>query len=329
MTKGKGKATVVVAEQLASAPAAWLGERTSLVWCHGDAAQLAAALPEAEALLVRTYTQVDAALLDRAPKLKVVGRAGVGLDNIDLEACRARGVEVVYTPNANTQAVVEYVFSLMLDEFRPRPELANHTDVPTFHELRRTQVGTQLEELTLGIIGFGRIGKRVGQVAHALGMNLVVCDLLPESQVRKAVDFPFYYHRNHHSAYTHSDVITLHVDGRASNEHMLDARALSHCRDHVLLLNTSRGFVIDNHALADWMQAHPRAKAVLDVHEPEPPPADYPLWELANVRLLPHLASRTEKAMENMSWVVHDVWAVLEGGKPEHSAFSAADPPSR
>jgi len=316
-----GKSKVVIAERLAAAPADWLGERVELVWCHSDSDLLDQHLPGAHGLVVRTYTQVDAALLERAPKLKVVGRAGVGVDNIDLDACRARDVEVVYTPDANTQAVVEYVFALMSDALRPRPSLTGPTSEDAFHELRQSQVGAQLEDLTLGILGFGRIGRRVGEVAHALGMNLVVCDLLPQSQVRKAADFPFDYYHDHYKACAESDVVTLHVDGRASNRHLIDAQALAHFRDHALLVNTSRGFVVDAEALAQWASDHPDAMAVLDVHEPEPPGPDYPLWHVPNVRLLPHLAARTHKAMENMSWVVHDVLAVLEGRKPQHSAL--------
>lgn len=319
MAKGDAGPTVVIAERLATPPAEWLGQRASLVWCRGDPAALDANLPEAQALIVRTYTQVDAALLDKAPKLKVVGRAGVGLDNIDVAACRSRGVEVVYTPEANTQAVVEYVLALMFDALRPRPELTGRTDPQTFHDLRKTQVGSQLDEFTLGIVGFGRIGKRVGEVAYAIGMNLAVCDLLPESQVRKAVNFPFEY-LDHRSLYRRSDIVTVHVDGRASNRHMIDAEALSHFRDQAMLINTSRGFVIDSAALAAWAQAHPRGRAIVDVHDPEPPDEAYPLWDTANVKLLPHLASRTDRAMENMSWVVHDVLAVLEGRSPEHPA---------
>jgi len=176
---------VLIAERLASAPADWLGQRAELIWADSEPAVLEQNLPEAEALIVRTYTQVTAELLDQAPKLKVIGRAGVGLDNVDVPACRERRIEVVYTPNANTQAVVEYVFSLMFDAYRPRVALDVPTQAEQFHELRQAHVGRQVEELTLGIVGFGRIGRRVGEVAYALGMNLIACDIQPESQMRK------------------------------------------------------------------------------------------------------------------------------------------------
>lgn len=308
---------VLITETLSEAASTWLGERTDVVWCSHDAPapELDAQLAEAEGLVVRTYTIVDRAFLDRAPKLKVVGRAGVGLDNIDLQSCKQRGVRVVYTPDANTQAVVEYVLALMLDHYRPRTDLPANAGSATFHSLRKTEVGTQLDQLTLGIVGFGRIGKRLGQAAHAIGMNLKVCDLLPEAELRKAVDYPFAF-VDHKTLYANSDIVTIHVDGRRDNHHMLDAAAFKHLRDDCVFINAARGMLVDADDLAEWAKTHPRAHAILDVHDPEPPTADYPLYGLPNVRLLPHIASRTHQALDNMSWVVRDVVKVLEGEEP-------------
>lgn len=314
--------TVLVTETLADAPAQWLAQRVDLVWSGlDDPDALNAHLAEADGLIVRTYTQVNDDLLDRAPRLKVVGRAGVGLDNIDLEACERRNVRVVYTPDANTQAVLEYVLGLMLDDYRPRTDF--HDDPITadrFHALRKSEVGHQLDQSTLGILGFGRIGKCLGRVAHAIGMNIKVCDLLPEAQLRKAVDYPFDF-VGHTELYSRCDILSVHVDGRASNRHLIDRAALSLLRPHCLLINAARGMLIDHEALADWLRANPAGRAVLDVHDPEPPPTDYPLYGLPNARLLPHLASRTDQALENMSWVVHDVWAVLQGREPHAPAW--------
>lgn len=313
-------ATVLVTETLAERPATWLGERAELVWGSlDDRDALHRQLADADALIVRTYTQVDDALLEAAPKLKVVGRAGVGLDNIDLEACRRRGLPVVYTPDANTQAVVEYVLGLMLDELRPRTDLPATVEPEQFHALRKSEVGRQLDQLTLGILGFGRIGKRLGRAAHALGIDLLVCDLLPEGELRAAVDYPVTF-VDHDALYAGSDVLSIHVDGRAANRHLIDAEALAKLRPNCLLINAARGMLVDAHALADWLAAHREARAVLDVHDPEPPPPDYPLYRLPNARLLPHLASRTDTALENMSWVVRDVWTVLDGRAPQYPA---------
>ena len=310
------KPRVLITERLDEQCAAWLAERADVVWvAHDDPAAMAAALPGAEGLVVRTYTQVDAALLAQAPKLKVVGRAGVGLDNFDLPACRTAGVRVVYTPDANTQAVVEYVTGLMIDHVRPKTPLPPESSAEIFHQLRKTEVGTQLDEMTLGILGFGRIGKRLGAVAHAIGMNIRVCDLLPEASLRKAVDYPFEY-VPHETLYAESDIVTVHVDGRPDNRGMLDAAAFSAMRESVLFINAARGMLVDHAALGSWASSSPRARAVLDVHDPEPPPPDSPLHALTNVTLLPHLASRTTTALKNMSWVVRDVVGVLNGESP-------------
>ena len=313
------KPTVLITETLDDKCAAWLAAHADVIWCPHDSAELDEHLARADGLVVRTYTQVNAELLGRASSLKVVGRAGVGLDNIDLDACRQRNVRVVYTPDANTQAVVEYVLGLMLDDLRPRTHLPPGCDAERFHQLRKTEVGKQLDQRTLGIVGLGRIGKKLGEVTHAIGMNLLVCDLLPEAELRKAVDYPFDF-VDHATLYTRSDIATLHVDGRLGNRHMLDAEMLAHLCNDVLLINTARGMLIDNTALADWAAAHPDARAVLDVHDPEPPSLEYPLFNLPNVRLLPHLASRTARALESMSWVVRDVVTVLEGREPKYPA---------
>lgn len=310
----------VITETLDPSCADWLGSRCEVVWHMHDAPGLDAQLADADALVVRTYTRVDDALLDQAPKVKVVGRAGVGLDNIDLDACQRRGVRVVYTPDANTQAVVEYVFGLILDHYRPRTPLAPGTDSNTFHALRKTEVGLELADLTLGILGMGRIGKRIATVAHAFGINVLGCDLVEESAIRKrmtGVPFDFVDHR---TLYAKSHILTVHTDGRPENRHLINAEALTHLRDGSLLINAARGMLVDHAALHDWLKMHPNAKAFLDVHDPEPPAHDHPLYSCTNATLLPHLASRTNTALKNMSWVVRDVVAVLEGNEPTYPA---------
>lgn len=314
---------VVITETLDPIPARWLAEQASVSWAsHEKGHPLDPYLPAADALLVRTYTQVNDALLDKAPNLKVVGRAGVGLDNIDLDACRRRNIPVVYTPDANTQAVVEYVLGLMLDAYRPRYSITQPVDAATFHKLRKEQVGRQLDELTLGILGFGRIGKKLGLLAHTLGMKVLVNDLLPEAQLRKAVAFPFDFVEPA-TLYRSSDIVTIHVDGRAENKHIINARTLSLMKPDALFINAARGMLVNNDDMAAWAHAvlHTGGRAALDVHDPEPLPADYPLYNLPNVRLLPHLASRTGPALENMSWVARDVIAVLQGRTPQFPAW--------
>ena len=309
------KPHVVITERLDDACAAWLGERAEVVWHAFDAPGIDAALADADGLVVRTYTRVDDAWLDRCPKVRVIGRAGVGLDNFDLSACARRGIRVVYTPDANTQAVVEYVTGLMLDRYRPRPVLPEAASADAFHRMRTTAVGTELAGLTLGVIGYGRIGRRITAVAEALGMRVLCCDIDPVDPLdpaRRLVD--------HDTVYAESDIVTLHADGRAANRHMIDASVFAAMKPDAMFINAARGVLVDAEACAAWLERRPDALAVLDVHDPEPPPADLRLWHLPNCRLHAHLASRTETALRNMSWVVRDVWAVLAGHEPNFPA---------
>ena len=301
---------VVQTEHLSPPAAAWLAERADLVVAAPGSATFDSAAPDAEGLVVRTYTRVDDALLDRLPRLRVVGRAGVGLDNIDQDACARRGVAVCSTPDANTQAVVEYVLCLLCDTLRPRVLLDAPVDRARWDEVRAEIVGRrQMNELRLGILGLGRIGKRVAQVAGAIGFEVEYCDLLEVPEALRHGAFPV----SAEDLFRHADVVTIHVDGRASNRHLVGERLLSLLKPDAVLLNTSRGFVLDDHALARWLRANPAGQAILDVHDPEPFTAESPLLGLPNAHLAPHLASRTDAAMGAMSWVVKDVWAALRG----------------
>lgn len=317
--------TVLITETLDESCAAWLQARlpagSRVLWAKAeDAAPLDHLLPLADALVVRTYTLVNAELLRKAPRLRVVGRAGVGLDNVDLDACKAAGVRVVSTPDANSQAVVEYVFGLILDHYRPRAPLPRRADDKTFHALRKTEVGREIADLTLGIVGMGRIGKRIATVAHALGMRVLGTDVLPEARIRDELpQVPFGF-VTHADLYRNSDIVTAHADGRAENKKLMGHGAFQNFGSQAVFINAARGMLVDDAAVAAWLCKNPEAHAYLDVHEPEPPPAGNPLWDLPNATLLPHLASRTDTAMRNMSWVVKDVLAVLEGREPKHPA---------
>jgi phosphoglycerate dehydrogenase-like enzyme len=307
---------VIQTEDLAPEAAAWLADRCDLVRAATDDPEAAILLPTASALVVRTYTQVNADLLDRCRSLKVVGRAGVGLDNIDLDACRARGVRVVHTPGANTQAVVEYVTSLLCDALRPRVFLDRPpTSLGAWQSLRKELVAPrQMGDLTLGIVGMGRIGSRVAQVASALGMRILWCDLTdkPDAPGERA---PLA------SLCERADVITVHVDGRPGNRDLLAADAFGRMKSDVVFINTSRGMVVDETACAEFMINHPAACAMLDVTDPEPFAATSPLLDIRNVHLSPHIAGATAAAKLAMSWVVRDVWRVLSGEPPEHEAL--------
>ena len=308
---------VLQAEDLDPCAAAWLAERADLRVCPFAADAFLPLLAGAHALLVRTYTRVDAALLDRAPNLRVVGRAGVGLDRIDVTECRRRGVEVVHTPDANTQAVAEYVFAMLLDALRPRLFLDAPIDADRWNALRRELTAPkQLSELTLGVLGYGKVGSRVGRAAAGFGMRVLYHDLVDIPPAARHGALPVMLD----SLLEESDILTLHVDSRPANRRLLDAALCRRLRPTGLLVNTSRGLVVDPAALRDHLVAHPESRALIDVHDPEPFDAAYPLLNLPNCHLSPHLAASTAAAHVNMSWVVRDVWRVLRNEPPEHPA---------
>lgn len=316
-TAKSAKPLAVVTEHLSEQATDWLGDRCEVVHAAVGDPRFVECASQIEALVVRTYTQVDDRLLACLPRLRVVGRAGVGLDNIDLEACRARGIRVVSTPDANTQAVVEYVVCLLCDALRPRLFLDEAVPKREWDELRQDVVGLwQMDELVLGILGLGRIGKRVAEVARAIGFTVVyhdIAEIAPES--RRGAE-PVGLTR----LFAECDVITVHIDGRPDNKRFIGRELISLMRPDAILINTSRGCVIDTHALGDWLRVNPAAAALLDVHDPEPIAEENPLLPLPNAHLAPHLASRTMTAMDNMSWVVRDVVAVLEGREPKYPA---------
>jgi D-3-phosphoglycerate dehydrogenase len=308
---------VIQAEPIDEDAMAWLASRAQLVDVSGTEARIAPALREAEGLVVRTYTIVDRSLLDLAPRLRVVGRAGVGLDNIDVAECRTRGIEVVYTPDANTQAVVEYVLALMCGAMRPLHPVTRALAPEAWARIRaEVRAARQMSEATLGILGLGRIGRRVAQVAAAIGFKVLYNDLLDLPPATRfgadAVDPAVLFAR--------SDVLSIHIDGRPSNDGFVGAALVERMKNDVVFINTSRGFVVDNAALARFLLAHPEARAHLDVHEPEPFDDAYPLLGVAGATLYPHLAARTTTAMREMSWVVRDVAAVLDGRAPRWPA---------
>jgi len=311
------KPLVIQTEQLSDRAHAWLSERVELVKAGPEDAVFKEAADRIQGLVVRTYTDVDEALLDRLPALQVVGRAGVGLDNIDLEACRKRGVEVVHTPEANTQAVVEFVFRMLLATIRPTLRLTEPVDAGAWGELRSECVGRrEFDEMTFGILGLGKIGSRVASVARAFGARTLYNDHEEHAVLEPHGAEPV----SPTELFERSDILTIHVDGRAANRELIGTDLLDRMPADSILINTSRGFVIQETALAAHLKKNPEALALLDVHAVEPIPADSPILPLPNARLSPHLASRTASAMERMSDVVEDVWSVLQGDSPRWAA---------
>ena len=303
---------MVVSEPLSDRAIGYLAEHAEIV--RTDPAGVLDHISDADGLVVRTYTQVNDELLDRAERLKVVGRAGVALENIDVAAARRRGVEVVHTPAANTLAVVDYTIAAIIRMNRCFWPMSGFVEGEEFHRLRKGAYGRFLSGMTLGIVGCGRIGSRVGAAARALGMTVLYNDIRPielDYDARE-VDKP--------TLYRESDIVTIHVPLDESTRHLIDAESLAGFKGGAQFINSARGPCVNYRDLADAVRSGKISAATIDCHDPEPPPADYPLFGLKDVTLTPHIAARVPQAVENMCDVVYDVVAVLQGRAPKYPA---------
>jgi phosphoglycerate dehydrogenase-like enzyme len=306
------KPVVVVSEPLEPHALDFLKANAEVVVI--DKAQINEHIGRAEGLVVRTYTLVTPELLAKAPKLKVVGRAGVALENIDVPACRARGVEVVHTPAANTLAVVDYTTTMMLWMNRRFWFMEAPVSPQEFHKTRGQAYGRFMKDTTLGIIGVGRIGSRLGRVAAGLGMRVLYNDILdikldyPATAVDKA------------ALYRESDIVTIHVPVTDQTRGFINAEALAQFKPGAQFINAARGECVVTADLAAALRSGKLSGAVVDCHNPEPTPADYPLFGLENVYLTPHIAARVPAATKAMCDVVYDVIKVLRGEEPQYAA---------
>lgn len=296
-----------------------MGRVTLLDSC--DEAALRAVLENCDALLVRTRTQVTRELIAAAPRLKVIGRGGVGLENIDVAAARERGIEVVYTPAAATEAVADLTVGLMLAVLRGVVECDRLVRADEFGRARAQALSREVGALTLGIIGLGRIGRAVARrCRHGFGMRVLYNDIV-EPGLLDFVATPV----SKEDVYREADVISLHVPLTAQTRNLIDGDVLARCKPGALLLNTARGAVVDSEALARALSEGRLGGAGLDVVEPEPLPPNHPLLQTRNTVLTPHCAARTAAGQERMNAVVEDVVAVLQSKRPRYPAPQEQD----
>lgn len=259
---------------------------------------LLAALADCRALVVRNRTRVDKSVLAAAPGLRVVGRLGVGLDNIDQAACAARGVQVAPATGANVAAVAEYVVTGVLMLLRGAYQASGAVLDGTWP--RNALMGREVNGKTLGLVGLGGIGRAVAPRARALGMSLIGTDPgLPDDHAAWAGSgvSPVTLDR----LLAHSDAVSLHVPLTSETRHMLDAAALSRMRAGAVLVNASRGGVVDEAALAAALRDGHLAGALLDVFECEPLPGASVLRGVPNLVVTPHIAGVTAESNVRVS----------------------------
>lgn len=249
-----------------------------------------------DAIIVRSGAKVTAKVIAAAPNLKVVGRAGVGVDNIDIPAASKHGVVVMNTPGGNTISTAEHAFTLMMALSRKVAQA--HGTMMAGKWDRKAFQGTEVNKKTLTVLGMGRIGTEFAKRAQAFGMTVIAYD--PYLSANRAEMLKVELRDNLDEAVKDADYITMHMPLTPETKHMLDEKRLRLCKKGVRIINCARGGLVDDAALASLLEEGHVGGAALDVYEVEPPPADYPLLKAPNVVFTPHLGASTEEAQESV-----------------------------
>lgn len=258
-------------------------------------AELLPLVADVEAMVVRSETKITRKVIDAAPKLRVVGRAGVGVDNVDVDAATARGIVVMNTPSGNTISTAELTFSMLMALARHIPQA--HMSMKAGEWNRKAFSGTELYGKTLGILGMGRIGTEVARRAQAFGMTVVAFDPYLSAARAKSMDVETL---SLDDLYARADFITVHMPMTDETKGMINTQTIAKMKTGVRLLNCARGGIIVEADLVAAIQAGKVAGAALDVYEVEPLAKDHPLRNLPQVIMTPHLGASTDEAQENV-----------------------------
>jgi D-3-phosphoglycerate dehydrogenase / 2-oxoglutarate reductase len=307
-------ARVLVTEDVGESGLALLREHfeveTGFDW---SAELLAERIGSFDAILIRSGTKLTAELIERGERLRVIARAGVGVDNVDVAAATRRGIVVANAPQSNVVTAAEHTLALLLALARNIPQA--HASLTGGRWERANFSGVELYDKSLGILGFGRIGQLVAARARGFGMRVIAFDPLVSTEryrelgVEKAsrVD----------EVYARADFLTVHLPITEETRGIIDARAIAKMRDGVRILNVARGGLIDDAALKDALDSGKVAGAALDVITTEPMPKDSPLIGRDNLILTPHTGFYSIQALEELqSKCATDVASVLSGEKP-------------
>ena len=267
-----------------------------------------------DGLLALLTDRIDGALLDAAPRLRIVSNYAVGYDNVDLEAATARGVLVTNTPDVLTETTADFAFALMFAAARRVVDGAAYVKEGHWKTWGpEILLGHDLYGATLGIIGVGRIGSAVAKRAHGFGMRLVYSDRRRKTELEAAYGLE---HVEMDQLFDQSDIISLHCPLTDATRHLIDREVLERLKPTATIVNTARGAVIDTDALVDVLR-HKPVVAALDVTDPEPLPADHPLLTLPNVLVTPHIASATVQTRTRRAMVAaENLLAGLRGQLP-------------
>ena len=309
---------VLVADQIAEEGLSVLRQHTRIEVVAGDRPALERSLAKAEALLVRSETRVTPALLQSAPRLRVIGRAGAGVDTIDVEAATARGIVVVNAPGGNAVAAAEHSLALMFA--LARRVAAADASLKRGQWSRSAYMGTELTGKTLGLVGLGRVGTEVARRALGLDMHVLVYDpYVPDEHARHLGLEP----AELDALLEASDFVSLHVPLTEATRGILSAERIARMRREAFVINCARGGLVDEAALLTALDEGRLAGAGVDVFSKEPVPAEDPLPRHPKVVATPHLGASTVEAQANVAaQVANEVLAVLEG-RPTQFAVNA------
>jgi len=283
---------IVIADKVSPSTLKVFAEYPDWVVVQPDKEALAGELANADAIVVRSATFVDAPMMDKAPRLRVIGRAGVGVDNVDLDAATKRGVVVMNTPGGNAVAVAEHTFGLMLS--MARSLVRAHSTMAAGKWEKKSLQGTELRGKTLGIVGLGRVGVEVSRRAQAFGMKVVAHDPYVAPSLAQQLNVAMVPLDD---LFAQSDYITLHVGLTPQTQGMINADAIGKMKKGAKLVNCARGELLNEAAVVEALQSGQLGGAALDVYSHEPV-KDSPLATLPNVILTPHIAGSTHEAQE-------------------------------
>ncbi len=270
----------------------------SVVDMSKDKDKLRSELTDAVALIVRSATKVNSDLLDNSTNLKIIGRAGVGLDNIDLKYCESRGIKVVNSPEGPTRSVAELTLALLISAARKLGSANIGTKKGNWPKKNK---GIELYGKTLGIIGSGAIGGMLAKYCIAMGMKVIAYDIIKIPELEKLDNFEYL---DFEAVISGSEFISLHVPFLPATKHMLNAEAFSKMKDGVIIVNCARGGVIDEDALLDAVKSGKVSGVALDVYENEPVDSDRELIKHPNVITTPHIGAQTHDASKNNTVIV-------------------------
>lgn len=278
-------------------------------------AELAELLAGAAGAITLVTDKIDGPVLDREPRLKVISNYAVGYDNVDVDAATARGVAVCNTPGVLTETTADFAWTLLMAAGRRVVESADYVRAGKWRTWGpKLLLGRDIHGATIGIVGFGRIGKEVARRARGFNMRILAYDTYQDEAAAAEFGVEFLPLDDLLRA---SDFVTLHVALTPETTHLISSRELKLMKPEAVLVNASRGPVVDTDALVEAMRAGEIWAAALDVTDPEPLPADHPLIAMPNVTVVPHTASATYATRDNMATLAaRNLLAVLDGTEP-------------